>query len=437
MNDTLNVFCTFLGVSMDLVLLSIFLKKSNCHIPNILKIIGYSGYEIILVFILLLDIPFYIRMTIVLTMTFVLLRYLYNVKNIIQVIKIISTYFIILVSGELITVAWLMILGNQFSVEIFIDDFTLWILSTIMAKTISLFFIIVIVKFIDKSNMRLTWPEKVLTIFPLLATMITLLTMTSLVISPDKFNTESFTVMLILITIVMSVYTLIQVAFITFYLEGKKKDSEINVLRMKNSMTLKIYEDRLEMNTEIRKIAHDIKNHLYYLESTIGKNENKGSVYLDKLKNRIERCENVVFTKCDILDVLIRGKCNEMDALKIQYDIDINFECGIFIEEIDIVAIFGNLIDNAIEACARIDSGDRKICIYCNRIEDFIALKVVNSSNNEYCFKNGKLTTIKYDKRNHGIGLMSVKETVEKYNGKYTYKIEEGYYTVNVVIPIP
>ena len=437
MNDILNIFCTILGVGMDLVLLSIFLKRSNCNISKTLRIVGYSIYECVLVIMLFLELPFYIRMSVVLSMTFILIRWFYKVKNIVQVIKISSTYFIILTSGELVTVAWLMILGNQFSIEIFMDDFLLWILSTIMAKIISLLFIITIGKFIDKSNVQLTCLEKILTVFPLLATMITLLAMTSLVVSPRNYNIQNLTRVLILITIVMAIYTLMQVAFVTFYLDVKKKNNEIEILQMKNSMALKIYEERLEMNTEIHKIAHDIKNHLYYLESIMGENGSKGSIYLDKLKGRIERCENTISTKCDILDVLIRGKCDEMSELEIQYDIDINFECGIFIEELDIVALFGNLIDNAIEACARVDSIDKKICIYCNKIEEFIALKVINSSNNQYSFENGKLATIKYDKRNHGIGLISVKETVEKYNGKYTYKIEDGYYIANVVIPIP
>ena len=152
MNDILNIFCTILGVGMDLVLLSIFLKRSNCNISKTLRIVGYSIYECVLVIMLFLELPFYIRMSVVLSMTFILIRWFYKVKNIVQVIKISSTYFIILTSGELVTVAWLIILGNQFSIEIFMDDFLLWILSTIMAKIISLLFIITIGKFIDKSN---------------------------------------------------------------------------------------------------------------------------------------------------------------------------------------------------------------------------------------------------------------------------------------------
>ena len=45
MNDILNIFCTILGVGMDLVLLSIFLKRSNCNISKTLRIVGYSIYE--------------------------------------------------------------------------------------------------------------------------------------------------------------------------------------------------------------------------------------------------------------------------------------------------------------------------------------------------------------------------------------------------------
>ena len=80
MNDILNIFCTILGVGMDLVLLSIFLKRSNCNISKTLRIVGYSIYECVLVIMLFLELPFYIRMSVVLSMTFILIRWFYKVK---------------------------------------------------------------------------------------------------------------------------------------------------------------------------------------------------------------------------------------------------------------------------------------------------------------------------------------------------------------------
>lgn len=55
-----------------------------------------------------------------------------------HIIKYVSIYFIILGVGELITVTALMLLGNNFSIDIFIDNWELWFVSTLIAKIISL-----------------------------------------------------------------------------------------------------------------------------------------------------------------------------------------------------------------------------------------------------------------------------------------------------------
>lgn len=436
MSDFINAICTFIGVSMDLILLVVYMKKLKFKLSRKVQWVVYGGYEIIVVTLILLEIPFLWRIIIVIAIALLIVRCCYKVIDIFSIIKYVSIYFIILGVGELITVTSLMILGNNFSIDIFIDNWELWFISTLIAKIISLIFIINLGKISDDEQGKIKRYEVSLVFLPLLCTLIVLFTIFSLLLNMEKYALEDITAILILVAITMGIYTLVEVMLITFYLEVKKKNSEIEYLKVKNEMQYQIYEERMENSMEIHRIAHDLKNHLLYLESTID-SKDFDNIYLQKLKSRIDKEENRIETDCKILDILIQGKTNEMEKNNIHYEIDIHFLYGNFIEELDIVSLFGNLIDNAIEACNKISAGKKSIIIRANRIEDFIVIKVVNTSLNDFRIEGGNLKTTKNDGKLHGLGLLNICDIVDKYNGRYTYQILDGQFVFNIMLPIP
>lgn len=436
MSDFINAICTFIGVSMDLILLVVYMKKLRFKLSRKVQWVVYGGYEIIVVTLILLEIPFLWRIIIVIAIALLIVRCCYKVIDIFSIIKYVSIYFIILGVGELITVTSLMILGNNFSIDIFIDNWELWFISTLIAKIISLIFIINLGKISDDEQGKIKRYEVSLVFLPLLCTLIVLFTIFSLLLNMEKYALEDITAILILVAITMGIYTLVEVMLITFYLEVKKKNSEIEYLKVKNEMQYQIYEERMENSMEIHRIAHDLKNHLLYLESTID-SKDFDNIYLQKLKSRIDKEENRIETDCKILDILIQGKTNEMEKSNIHYEIDIHFLYGNFIEELDIVSLFGNLIDNAIEACNKISAGKKSIIIRANRIEDFIVIKVVNTSLNDFRIEGGNLKTTKNDGKLHGLGLLNICDIVDKYNGRYTYQILDGQFLFNIMLPIP
>lgn len=436
MSDFINAICTFIGVSMDLILLVVYMKKLKFKLSRKVQWVVYGGYEIIVVTLILLEIPFLWRIIIIIAIALLIVRCCYKVIDIFSIIKYVSIYFIILGVGELITVTSLMILGNNFSIDIFIDNWELWFISTLIAKIISLIFIINLGKISDDEQGKIKRYEVSLVFLPLLCTLIVLFTIFSLLLNMEKYALEDITAILILVAITMGIYTLVEVMLITFYLEVKKKNSEIEYLKVKNEMQYQIYEERMENSMEIHRIAHDLKNHLLYLESTID-SKDFDNIYLQKLKSRIDKEENRIETDCKILDILIQGKTNEMEKNNIHYEIDIHFLYGNFIEELDIVSLFGNLIDNAIEACNKISAGKKSIIIRANRIEDFIVIKVVNTSLNDFRIEGGNLKTTKNDGKLHGLGLLNICDIVDKYNGRYTYQILDGQFVFNIMLPIP
>lgn len=115
----------------------------------------------------------------------------------------------------------------------------------------------------------------------------------------------------------------------------------------------------------------------------------------------------------------------------------IDFTKGNFIEPLDICSIFGNLLDNAIEYYDRFkDCKNKYIDIKINTVNEFLVIKITNCLVSKIEMKNGKICTTKEKKNMHGIGLLSVKESVEKYDGYFNVNISESEYVATILFPL-
>lgn len=102
-------------------------------------------------------------------------------------------------------------------------------------------------------------------------------------------------------------------------------------------------------------------------------------------------------------------------------------------EPLDISTIFGNALDNAIEASGSLPEEQRLITIKGNRIHDLQIIVVENNVRPDCEVPAG---TSKKDTFLHGFGLANINAAVEKYGGSCSTKVENGMFRVKVVIPI-
>ncbi|MFA4038213.1 ATP-binding protein [Clostridioides difficile] len=101
----------------------------------------------------------------------------------------------------------------------------------------------------------------------------------------------------------------------------------------------------------------------------------------------------------------------------------------------DICHIFSNILDNAIEACNKIDSGNRVICVKGDVMQNFYLIRVENTKMNKIITKNGDILT---DKKGslHGLGIKSVKNSVNKYGGNVVIEYDDKKFVVKIAIPL-
>lgn len=203
------------------------------------------------------------------------------------------------------------------------------------------------------------------------------------------------------------------------------------------------YRDRISGEERVRSIYHDLKNHLLILEAQVGNGQAIQNSIQD-LQSQIQEYENYYQTGNEYLDIIVRDKARVAQEQQIDFVAVVSFVDGAFIEPLDISTIFGNALDNAIEASEKLPVQERLITLKADRVRDMLVILVENNSlqikERQKRAQTGGLAerkTIKKDTFAHGFGLSNIRNAVQKYAGQCSVKEEEGKFTLKIVIPVP
>ena len=193
------------------------------------------------------------------------------------------------------------------------------------------------------------------------------------------------------------------------------------------------YKDRIRDEERVRSIYHDMKNHLLLLQAQAG-NGQEVQKSIQELQSQVQEYENYHHTGNEFLDIIIRDKAKTAQEKQIDFNAAISFEDGAFVELLDISTIFGNALDNAIEASERLPEDHRLITVRANRVRDMLVIIVENNAISEQTISG---ETTKEDTFSHGFGLANIRKAVERYGGQCSIKTENGMFLLKILIPIP
>ena len=215
-------------------------------------------------------------------------------------------------------------------------------------------------------------------------------------------------------------------------LEIQKK--EIGLLKEKTKNEVDYYREIDALHQEMKKIYHDLKNHIL-IADTIEKASLKEE-YMESLHEYFKDYLLTINSGNDILDILLQKKFDLCKEKGIEFTFNVDFSKGDFVNLIDVGSIFGNIIDNAIEACATLNSNKKKeISLYVGAMEGFIVIKIINPFE-KILKKEGILFSIKRGNNEQGLGLKSLRDVLEKYSGTYNYEIKERQFELTILLPI-
>lgn len=195
----------------------------------------------------------------------------------------------------------------------------------------------------------------------------------------------------------------------------------------------KYYRDKLQEEERVCSIYHDMKNHLLVMEGS--QRSDAVQQMVRDLHAQVAEYEDYVHTDNEFLDIILRDKAESAREKHIEFSALVNFNGVNFITPLDISTLFGNGLDNAIEASEKLPEEQRIILLKAGRVQNFVSILIEN-----HCAQNqevGEGRTSKKDHLLHGFGISNMQKTASKYGGHLTIKNENGKFILKILIPVP
>ena len=195
---------------------------------------------------------------------------------------------------------------------------------------------------------------------------------------------------------------------------------------------------------ETRAFRHDIINNLSMLSLLHEeKKYDEANEYLSTLLGNVRAMSPKYITGDEMLDCIVGMKASKMDEEGIEFSIDGVIDGGLGMKPVDVCSIFANAFDNAIEACEKLsDDSEKFIKLAVKRTDKFFSIKLQNTMPKdenanlaEKIFTDGERLTTKKDKAHHGFGTQNIKASIAKYDGIEKVEVEDGLFTLSIMIP--
>lgn len=204
-------------------------------------------------------------------------------------------------------------------------------------------------------------------------------------------------------------------------------------------ITLKERTEEVEqLYEDTRRLKHEMRNHLMNIKG-LSENQNYEELeqYIARMDMDLTTTQFIIKTNNAVTDVIVNDKKKEADKLGIMFQSEFICPSPEKYNVYDIGIILSNLLTNALEACAKINDGEKYIVLTGRQKRKFFLVEVKNSFEGEIVFDrdSGLPVSTKEDNLSlHGIGLSNVRSAVEKYMGDADIKVTKNEFCVTVLL---
>ena len=227
---------------------------------------------------------------------------------------------------------------------------------------------------------------------------------------------------------------LLLLAFQFSQLVTKEALQELDIVRrmwQKEKEQYKASRDNVDLiNIKCHDMRHKVRSFM--------RDRNLSDEDISEIEKSISIYDSAVKTGNEALDVILTEKSLQCTGNDIRFTCVADGTVLAFMSESDIYSLFGNIMDNAIEATLKIAEIDgRTVGIKINRVGRFVSVNAKNTYGDEIDFdERGLPITTKADKDYHGFGIKSISYLVEKYGGNLSIVAKNGVFDLNLLFPI-
>lgn len=216
-----------------------------------------------------------------------------------------------------------------------------------------------------------------------------------------------------------------------------REKCEIIELNAINQVLRSQYEKYLyqqKNNESISIMYHDLKHQIIALRKET--DQQKKDEWLDNIENGIESYRIMVNTGNTVIDAIIEDKLANAKQHTIAFAYVVNGKLLEFMHVTDICTIFGNSLDNAIEAeILEPDPEKRMIHLKVTAQRKMLCISIENYISCPEKIRLDNLQTTKGNSRYHGYGIKSIRYCVEKYQGNLFIKLSQNWFVLNIIMP--
>lgn len=188
------------------------------------------------------------------------------------------------------------------------------------------------------------------------------------------------------------------------------------MMRQQEELRLRNYEVQNNVYRKALSILHDVKKHISMIEALYGGNREEAPDYTRQINDMLKPLMPIKYVNNPILNWLLTDKLQVADRYGILFEMDVSLGDVDFMKSIDITTLFGNLLDNAVEAAGKC-SAEKYIGILLKRHNQMLYIRIENSIESAVPIRNGMIS-----ERKKGIGILNIERCVDAYGGEIIYK---------------
>lgn len=180
---------------------------------------------------------------------------------------------------------------------------------------------------------------------------------------------------------------------------------------------------------------HDYHNHMQSVKAYLAMDSlDEAKAYLDRLEQDLDDIDLLFHTGNINADAILNSKISLAVKRGIQVDYKATVPKELAVSDIDLCVVIGNLIDNAVEACEKVDPEHQFIRLYIGILRRQLYVSVTNATSEVVRKLDEEYITTK--RGDHGHGLKRINNIVNKYDGYINRKNEPGVFVTEIMLPI-
>lgn len=215
--------------------------------------------------------------------------------------------------------------------------------------------------------------------------------------------------------------------------KGTVTDEQVKFIKTQLRMQEEQYKRLLENNDSVARIRHDWRHHLLSINGFVeSKDMDSLSKYLEKLFPEYVNYEDVSVCTNHVVDIILGHYGVTAKTNGIHMNIKAEIPQKINVQDTDLCIVFGNLVENAVEACTHQKTGEKFIDIVTSTRGSQLVVMIRNTYEENIRVENDVYYSTKHE--GEGIGLFSVHKVVEKYGGLMNVEYDERFFKVNLLL---